>query len=250
MHRGAGVSILMYHAVSDAPGPTSIPPVVFRAQMEALARSGRPVLPLTALGAGLETVADGAVVITFDDGFVDFLTEALPVLRELGLPATVFLPTAKMGGHEDWVGGNLDAPRPLMTWDQVRAAAAEGATFGGHAMTHPDLTTLDAERLEAELVGCRDRIAAELGTLPDTFAPPYGATSPAVRPACARHFRVSVGTRLGRAVSSSDPHDLPRLEMHYFRDPARWRAYLEGRAEGYLLARQLLRRVRRRVMGG
>ncbi|MEZ4379100.1 MAG: polysaccharide deacetylase family protein [Gemmatimonadales bacterium] len=250
MAGGAGVSILMYHAIAEAPGPTSIPPVVFRAQMEALAASGRPVVPLEALLAGFGAVPPGAVVITFDDGFVDFATEAWPVLRDLALPATVFLPTDKMGGREDWAGGHLVAPRPLMSWDQVRATAAEGVAFGGHSMSHPDLTTLDAAALEAELVGCRDRIAAELGRVPETFAPPYGATNPTVRAACARHFRLSVGTRLGRAVGASDPHDLPRLEMHYFRDLGRWQAYLAGRAEGYLLVRQLMRSVRRTIAGG
>lgn len=241
----------MYHSISEAAGATSIAPAVFRTQMEALLASGCPVLPLEAV-AGLlaagETPPEDAVAITFDDGFLDFAEQAAPVLRELGLPATVFLPAGRMGAREDWRGSHRAAPRKLMSWDHVRGLAAEGFTFGGHSLSHPDLTTLDGEALEREVAGAADRIGEEIGTMPVTFAPPYGATSSAVREAIARHYQLAVGVRLDRVRAGSDRFDLPRIEMYYFRDPARWRAHLARRAEWYLTLRQGLRAVRRAGM--
>lgn len=240
----------MYHSISEAAGATSIAPAVFRAQMEGLVASGCPVVPLGAVADALDgggAAPDQAVVITFDDGFLDFAEQAAPVLRDLGLPATVFLPAARMGGRDDWRGGHRE-PRALMTWDHVRGLAGDGFAFGGHSLSHGDLTALDDEALEREVAGCAARIEEETGVAPDTFAPPYGRSNPRVREAIGRHYRLSVGVRLDRVRGGEDRFDLPRIEMHYFRDVARWRAYLAQRAEWYLAARQALRAVRGVVM--
>jgi hypothetical protein len=77
-----------------------------------------------------------------------------------------------------------------------------------------------------------------------SFAPPYGKTNAAIRAEIRQHYRVAVGTTLARARHTSDVYNLPRIEMWYFRDPRRWRAYLEGRAEGYFFLRQALRHIR------
>jgi peptidoglycan/xylan/chitin deacetylase (PgdA/CDA1 family) len=241
------MNILMYHSIADRAGATSIAPAVFRSQMESLVASGCPVVALEAIGDALDgnqALPADAVAITFDDGFLDFAEQAAPVLRDLGLPATVYLAAARMGGREEWGGREHGEARPLMSWDHVRGLAGDGFSFGGHSLTHPDLTTLTGESLEHEVAGCARQIEAELGTRPDSFAPPYGRTSPAVRAMIARHYRLAVGVRLDRATVASDRYDLPRIEMHYFRHPARWQAYLARRAEWYLTLRQALRGVR------
>ncbi len=239
------VNVLMYHSIADGAGPTSIAPQVFAQQMRALAESGCTVVPLSAIGAWLRQqtpLPERPVAITFDDGFADFIPAAR-VLQQHGFDATVFLPTARMDQVEDWSGA-ATPPRQLMTWDDVRALAGDGVEFGGHSLTHPDLTALSADAIEREVRGSRDEIEERLGRRPATFAAPYGASDTAVQRSISRWYEAAAGTRFDRVSPTSNLFDIPRIEMYYFRDVRRWRAFLEGREAWYFRARQLVRRVR------
>jgi len=243
---GASVDILMYHSIASDPGPTSIPVDVFREHVEALVESGKRVVPLVSLAAwqrGELSLPERAVVITFDDGFQDFADAAFPILKKYALAASVFLPTGCLGGSESWVGSN-SPPRKLMSWGTVADLAREGVDFGGHSVTHADLTALPPERLRDEIKRSQDEIGERLGRPTETFAPPYGRSDARVRAELSRFSRVSVGTGLDRARRDADLTDVPRIEMHYFRRPALFRAYLAGRADWYLGARKLGRRAR------
>jgi peptidoglycan/xylan/chitin deacetylase (PgdA/CDA1 family) len=236
----------MYHSISNASGPTSIPIDVFRAQIETLRNAGYETAPLSSLAAwqrGESCMPRRAVMITFDDGFQDFADVAFPILQAHGFTATVFLPTGRLGGLEDWSGANAP-PRRLMSWSSVRDLARHGIAFGGHSVTHADLTTLAPDRLREEIKGSQDEIARHIGQAVDTFAPPYGRVNDRVRVELARWASLSVGTRLDRASRRCDLTDVPRIEMHYFRDRRLWHAYLMGRANAYLRARRVGRRLR------
>lgn len=244
---GPVVDILMYHSISGQGGPTCIAPEVFADQMRAIVEAGVPVITLDdycAVGAGLPA---RSVILTFDDGFQDFADVAWPVMKGLGFRPVVYLPTNYIGGREGW-HGIASPPRKLMGWDTIRQLQAEGVIFGSHTESHPELDALAPEAVEGELTRSRDRIAAELGRAPLHFAPPYGIANQGVRARIAQHYRSSVGTRLGSAGAASERYDLPRLEMFYFNDPARWRAHLAGRGGSYLALRRTLRAVKGSVM--
>jgi len=116
----AGV-ILGYHRVTDRRGALCLSPREFRAQMELLAREWRPlVLDELARAAAAGEVPPGAAAVTFDDGYEDTLTVAAPILRELGIPATVFLTSDRLAdaGEHWWdvlervfLGGEALPPR-------------------------------------------------------------------------------------------------------------------------------------------
>ncbi|MDB4973040.1 MAG: hypothetical protein JWN48_1381 [Myxococcaceae bacterium] len=240
------IDILMYHSVSHEPGPTSLPPRVFQAQMQALHEAGYTVARLSEYERwqrGELTLPLRTVMLTFDDGFADFESAAYPVLSHYGYSATVFLPTRWIDGSERWQGANA-SPRALLSWSQVEQLARAGIDFGGHTCSHVDLTTVSDQQLEAEIRGSQERIAERIQQRPTTFAPPYGRSNERVRRAIARHASLSVGTRLARSRKHSDALDLPRVEMHYFRDPARFRSHLRGRLPGYLELRATLRGAR------
>ena len=237
------LNVLMYHSIAEGSGPTSIAPDTFRRQIETLAECGYQTISLASLkswqSGALELPAK-PIAITFDDGFADFADTAFPILRKHKYAATVFLPSGKIGGTEDW---EL-TKRPLMTWSQVSGLAEQGIDFGGHSVNHSDLTKLSVEQAGHEIKRCRDDIADKLGRVPLSFAPPYGRAGERERDLIRRHFELSLGTRFQRVGRHDDAYNIPRIEMHYFRDPHRWRAFLEGRSEWYFAARRTLRNVR------
>ncbi|MGV6848744.1 MAG: polysaccharide deacetylase family protein [Marinibacterium sp.] len=247
--RGATIDILMYHSVSDAGGPTSIPADIFADQMQALADSGVPVLSMDQAVSALTgegAAPRRAVAITFDDAFQDFADTAWPELSRHGFPAMVYVPTTHVGKAESWRGAASPA-RPLMDWPTIRALSEDGADFGSHTQTHPDLVSLPDDVLAVELSASHTLLSDQLGKPVSHFAPPYGRAGAREQAGIARLYQSSVSTELGQARTGDNPHDLPRLEMFYFQDLRRWRAHLAGRGGAYLMARRALRRVREAV---
>ena len=243
--------ILTYHSISNEPGPTSIAPEIFRAQMQAIAEAGVDVVSLAEVErwlAGNRPLERRTVAITFDDAFADFAETAFPVLQRLKFPATVFVPTAVVGGAENWAGANDDA-RPLMDWDEIRSLAGKGVSFGSHTRKHCDLTAISEAELDEELSASRRELEDRLGKAAPHFAPPYGRSNSAVRSAIARHYSLSVGVRLDEARRTSPACDLPRIEMFYYRDISRWRAFLGGRGGAYLQIRRAARGLRETLSG-
>lgn len=243
------VPILMYHSISGGEGPTCIPKAVFLAQLDVIGAAGWTVAPLSSVAAwrrrGVPLPAK-SLVITFDDGYVDFATDAYPGLAARGFVATVFVPTRRLGAPERWDGANRP-PRPLMDWETARRLSANGIEFAPHGRTHANLANLSHPEIADEVIGSAADMREHLGSTPRHFAPPYGSVNPAALAVIAQTYDLSVGVELGVADLHSACHDLPRLEMHYYRDVRRFRDFLDGRGDHYLAARKFLRQLRRRV---
>ena len=129
----------------------------------------------------------------------------------------------------------------------MRALAKDGIEFGGHSRTHANLTNLSEADREDEIAGCAEDLSAQIGKPVEGFAAPYGRVSPEVVNAISRHYRAAFGTRLAVPERRRDRFDIPRIDMHYFRDRRHWAGLLEGR-RGYLRVRQALRAVRGKVV--
>lgn len=238
------LAVLTFHSISGEPGPTSIPSATFRMQLDVLNQCGYSVIDCRTFLDWYAGHTDGTrrILITFDDGYADFATTAFPILRDHGLSALVFVPTGKLGRREDWRGANA-VPRELMDWATVAELARSGIEFGGHGVTHADLTRLAPHERRDEIVGSARDLQARLGARPRAFAPPYGRSNADSRMDIARQFEVAFGTRFNCAHRTSDRFDIPRIEMHYFRRPETWRAFLLGR-HAYFHTRRALRAVR------
>jgi len=161
--------ILTYHSVGGRDHEMNVRPNDFRVQMAWLARNSS-VIPLADAARGRPGVA-----ITFDDGYLDNLTEAAPILREFGIPATVFIVAAKVGKFLDH-DVHTESSR-LMTWDQIRELESMGIAIGAHTLTHARLSTLPASRQREEIAGCAELMAERLDHPIEAFAYPFGSAA-------------------------------------------------------------------------
>lgn len=156
--------------------------------------------------------------VTFDDGYTGVFEQAVPLLRALRIPATVFVvPGAvgrargfwwdqpeivrsaaaagrqrrltELGGDEAAIlaeypgNGHAELPRwhRPADWDTIRAHLGNGIDIGAHSVTHRSLPALEDAELEAEVVESRTSIHRATGTRPEFFAYPYGLWNGRVR---------------------------------------------------------------------
>lgn len=218
-------AILTYHSVDESGSVISIPEQTFRRHIRWLASGRVRVLPLDRLVDAPD--GEDAVAITFDDGLGSFERIAAPLLREHGLPATLFVVTDAVGTNNLWRGrGDPGIPVfDLTGWDALGRLAADGVTVAPHTCTHPNLATLDRHEVEREIVASKAALARELGIESTTFAYPYGALCDAARDVVAREFEYGVTTRLAVLAPHDDPALLPRLDSYYFRAPGTLEAW-------------------------
>jgi peptidoglycan/xylan/chitin deacetylase (PgdA/CDA1 family) len=233
------VPILMYHSISDNLFGMSHPyfhintlPGVFSEQMRWLRNSGYRTIGLNETLGGLQRGEDlsKTIVITFDDGYRDFYTDALPVLKQCGFTATIFLATDRIRSTPERIAG-----ADYLTWSDVRELHAEGICFGSHTVTHPDLRSLGPDQLEYELGHSKEIIEDHLGVPIESFSHPFGFpeedkdyTRYLEDVLCNLGYDYGVSTILGRASRESNRFFLPRLPVNSFDD--RWflRAKLQG----------------------
>jgi peptidoglycan/xylan/chitin deacetylase (PgdA/CDA1 family) len=256
---GKRIPFLMYHGISDSEEAgrhpyyrTTTAPLVFDRQLRFLNESGYQTVSLTEAVRVLsapEVSVRKLVVITFDDGFRDFYSEAFPLLSKYGFTATMFLPTAYIDPEVRRFKG-VDC----LTWDQVRELHKAGMQFGSHTVTHPQLRSLEPASIRKELRCSKQTIEDQLGNAVASFSYPYAF------PATDRAFRRQLGdlleesgyengvsTIIGTAGPTDEPFFMKRLPVNSCDDVRLFRAKLEG---GYDWLRSIQYAAKVRHSGG
>lgn len=240
-------AILTYHSIDESGSVISIDRQTFTQHMRWLADN----VAVVHLKQLLELPEDEhAVAITFDDGFQNFADRALPVLREHGLPATVFVVSDLVGRTNEWSVGTLPAvPHlPLMDWDVLGRLAAENVVIGSHTRTHPNLRLVNGERLQHEVAGAADVITERIGQRPHSFAFPYGEQDDAVIAAARASYSLACTTELRAVRDRDDALQLPRLDTYYFRNPGVLERFGSRAFRRFLWVRRHGRTVRRALV--
>ena len=220
------VLVLCYHAVSETwDAPLSVTQSDLRRQLSRLLSRGWVGAGFT--DAVLRPEHRRTLAVTFDDGFDSVRTLAAPVLAELGLPGTVFVPT-------DWPGRSLDWPEVArwagtehagelrsMSWDALRALAASGWEIGAHTCSHPRLSWLGSEAILGELQQSRAVVEKQLGRVCRSVAYPFGDADDRVRAAAAAAGYEAAAGLSSAAFVARDRFDWPRVGV-WHGEPA-WR---------------------------
>jgi peptidoglycan/xylan/chitin deacetylase (PgdA/CDA1 family) len=194
-------TVIAYHAVAPCPesadpGNLYMPVERFEEQMAYLARR-RAVVPLEAIVRG--TAPRGSLAITFDDGFRSVLTNAVPILREHGFHATVFVPTGWLGRRAAWYdihGCEVE----VMDESELLEAEQLGIEIASHGHEHLDLERATAAEAEADIAASVEALTGLVGRPPRFLAYPWGRSSEAARQAAS-------AAGFDAAFSIDVPHD-------------------------------------------
>jgi peptidoglycan/xylan/chitin deacetylase (PgdA/CDA1 family) len=176
--------ILGYHGIAfsshkDDLFLLQLPPDRFRAQLEMFLEAGfrfRTVAELASEAAG-GPPPPGIAAVSFDDAMRNVLVNALPILRELGIAATMYVPTGWLGGRSPWISSAGDGR--ILAAEELRELVAQGWELGAHTLTHADLAQLDHEAARREIEGSCVALREIAGVEVRTLAYPFGHYGPA-----------------------------------------------------------------------
>jgi len=206
------VPILTYHRVHEyateltkSQPDLTIEPPVFRAEMAAIHGAGYTTISQRQLFDALyrgAALPRRPLIISVDDGYVDDVTQILPVLRRYRMTATFYVITGRV------------REAGFLTIREIQELAAAGMDIGAHTRTHPNLPALPAAALRSEVDGSAVDLRRILGHPVYWFAYPYGAFDARVLKAVRRAgFLLAVTTRGGTAASTTAPLEIPRIHV-------------------------------------
>jgi peptidoglycan/xylan/chitin deacetylase (PgdA/CDA1 family) len=244
----SSLPIFLFHTLEDKPANISFAPGRFRRGMARLSEAGHRALSLLEAvdclrrGAGFPA---RSMVLTFDDGYRTVYTEAFPVLQRYGFAATVFLTVGERGLARSVVRLPAIKGHAMLAWDEIREMQRWGITFGAHTLTHPNLTRLPPERIEAEVCESKAIIEDTLGQPVASFAYPFGRSHPQSREIVRQHFECACSDTLGLIGLKSEPYTLERVDAYYLRSDWLFDFIAARRFRWYIGARSVARRIRR-----
>jgi peptidoglycan/xylan/chitin deacetylase (PgdA/CDA1 family) len=161
--------VVYYHAIVDGQRQR------FAKQMDLLVRYSHPI------PAGHQKALQMGrryAVVTFDDGFISVVQNAVPELQARRIPATIFVPTGSLGRNPTWVRDERSAAKKeiVLSSEQLKnLGSTELLTIGSHSVNHPNLVKLGPEQARAELIDSKSTLEGIVGSEVSLFSFPHGA---------------------------------------------------------------------------
>ncbi len=207
---GFQIPVLTYHYIGNNPNPKDkardtleVVPDKFEAQMNYLAENGyTPISPETLYAIfNKQTTVTKPIMLTFDDGYIDFYLNAFPILSKHHFHAVSFIPTGLIGTSY------------YMNWGQIKEIQSSGlVSFEDHSISHPNLTTMDYNEILRQFKESRDTLQAQTGAAVNFVAYPYGAANDSVIAAAQKAGFIG-GFGTWSAKASGPGLNMPRIRI-------------------------------------
>ena len=202
----------MYHNIGAPPQGARLRNLyvrrnAFARQMFMLRLLGYKGLSMSAAMPYLRGEKQGRVAaITFDDGYVDTLESALPILKKNGFSATCYFISRRAGQYNEWDSSTLNVRKSLMNDEQILEWHKAGMEVGAHSRTHPRLTGCTDEELRNEILGSKTDLESLTGGAVTQFCYPYGDLDDRVVSVVHQAgFDAATTTYRGRIQPNDDP---------------------------------------------
>ena len=204
------VYVLMYHSISNSSWKHSITPEVFEQQIVYLVKNYNIISCHDVVDylEGKKKITQRAVAITFDDGYKDVYTNALPILKKYNIPATLFIPS------DFSVSTSSEHIQRLQETDIKDLAKEPLIAIESHGHSHHHLTSLSAEEVKQETRISMDSLQKITGTSPSLFAYPYGSRSKMVENSVqAAGYRAAFAITEGSVRKKDERYAIRRVQV-------------------------------------
>ncbi len=215
------IPILVYHQIAEAPKKGApfrglyVSPAAFARQMALLKILGYQGLSMTELQPYLRGEKTGKVVgITFDDGYLNNLTNALPVLQKQGFSSTCYVVDGLLGQTNVWDAGIGIAQTPLMTAEQLLQWQTGGQEVGAHTKEHVDLLAISELAAWKQIANSKPALQNLLNQPVNHFCYPFGKFDKRHEVMAKQaHYETATTTVRGRVAKATNMLTLPRVPV-------------------------------------
>lgn len=199
------IPVLMYHSIAYEKGnDLRVPPEKFRQELQIIKDNGFTPITLDELYSHFNDEAalpQKPIVLTFDDGYKDNCENALPILKEFGFKATVFVITCQTDDSTDY-----------MTSAQLKEMNANGVDVESHTVTHPHLKDLSYDKQLVELRDSKAKLEKILNKKINYIAYPYGSyNDDTIKLAQSLGYKMALTTNEGQANKDQGIYTLDRM---------------------------------------
>ncbi|NQZ27317.1 MAG: polysaccharide deacetylase family protein [Colwellia sp.] len=209
--------ILQYHHVSDStPASTSISPKQFAVHLQYLKDNNFKVVPLSELIEAIkkqQPLPDKSVAITFDDAYIDVMTQAKPILNKFGFPYTIYVNPGIINRHES------NNASPYLSWIQLKSLSDEGVIIANHGYEHDSMARITDGLTQAQWLTKQTELLLKAETIIKDhtgqswryYAYPYGEYDKAVQAWAKANDFVAFSQQSGAIDLSTDLTSVPRF---------------------------------------
>lgn len=209
----------MYHNITPARTDDifSVDVNLFAHQLHWLKLTGYQPVTISQIANWLDgriTLSSRSFMLTFDDGYLDNLELALPLLQRFQATACIFITTKWCEAGERQQGTRKYA---MLTWATLRRLANAGVEIGAHTLSHPFLTEIDSEAAWAEIYQSKCEIEDRLGLEVQAFSYPNSKQTPIIRDMVQKAgYRLAFGGSSGLNYKNTDRYNLNRPCVYNF----------------------------------
>jgi peptidoglycan/xylan/chitin deacetylase (PgdA/CDA1 family) len=212
MKNNKKIYVLAYHSIDDLGYIHSVHINQFEKQINYLSRKYELLSheDFCNVIEGKKQLKKNGVLITFDDGIQDNLTNALPILKNYNAPAVIFVSTSHVGTVH---GGKSGYKFQFLQWKEMKTMIeSKLISIQNHTHTHPFLTEISNANIEKEVSVSNELIKNNLSVIPNSIAYPKGDYDKRVREVIKDHFKYGFLVDGGYWIEGKvDPYEIPRI---------------------------------------
>jgi len=205
------IPIISYHSISDENCPISLSLKEFEKQLVFFKKNNFHSIHFNEI----KNTSKKKFIITFDDGYKDLITNALPLLKKYNFKATCLIISNLIGKRNIWDEYKKNVKdKELMNLSDINYWLKNGMKIGSHSKNHKKLTKLDEKEKMDEIINSKNELESLTGTTIDSFCYPYGLYNENVVNIVKEKYDFAFTTNRSRFnTNKHNKYLLPRIDM-------------------------------------